>query len=174
MFHRINVWQPEERSNINSLKIFHLARNSTFFSNSRFHSYDSLFELRVRNRSASRSEKARTRRCTHCVRVVSLGGHVWPACAFKEKCGAFYPRLVDVHRPSSSKCSFEMLERAGVHGLPSTISSCPRERRTNLPASTDKRIPLISSFVFLSLLFKNNRINEFCFNNYIVAIMLMK
>lgn len=106
MFHRINVWQPEERSNINSLKIFHLARNSTFFSNSRFHSYDSLFELRVRNRSASRSEKARTRRCTHCVRVVSLGGHVWPACAFRKM-----RSVLSAPRRRASPFFFQMLVR---------------------------------------------------------------
>lgn len=71
--------------------------------------------------------------------------------AHSEKCGAFYPRLVDVHHPSSftrSKCSrgpvFTVC-RARFH-------SRLRERRSILLASTDKRpIDFLFCFPFLFL-----------------------
>lgn len=80
------------------------SRNSTFFSiSSKLHS---LFEFRVRNRSANRSEKTRTRRCTRCVRVVSLGGHVWPACAFRKM-----RTVLSAPRRRASPFFFQMLVR---------------------------------------------------------------
>lgn len=146
------------------------SRNSTFFSiGSKLHS---LFEFRVRNRSANRSEKTRTRRCTRCVRVVSLGGHVWPACAFRKM------RTV-LSAPRASPFFFQMLVRNARESRCSRFAEHDFIAPTwkTKTASTDKRIPLTSSFVFL-LLRTNWRIlfydNYWEHNNYEIILIRQK
>lgn len=141
MFRRINVWRPEERSQINSLKIFHLEIPPSFPSAPSYTAYSS-FEFET-------DRQTEVRKLAHVVAHVACASLALAAMfglrAHSEKCGPFYPRLV--HHPSSSKCSFEMLERAGVHGLPSTISSRPRERRRLLRRiSVSHWLPLLFSF----------------------------
>lgn len=93
--------------------------------------------LRSFKRTYRHVKRLGSRRCAHCVRAVSLGGHVCLACAFRNRCtrpdcfilNGFASACFTLRRP---RPSLKKLQReAGVHGLSSTISSRPPERRTN-------------------------------------------
>ena len=93
--------------------------------------------LRSFKRTYRHVKRLGSRRCAHCVRAVSLGGHVCLACAFRNRCtrpdcfilNGFASACFTLRRP---RPPLKKLQReAGVHGLSSTISSRPLERRTN-------------------------------------------
>lgn len=113
------------------------------------HSYDSSFEVEFET-----DRQTEVKKLAHVVAHVACASLALAAMfglrAHSEKCGAFYPRLVDVHHPSSSSTRSKCSRGPVFTVCRARFHSRPRERRTILLASTDKRIPLISSFVFLS------------------------